>query len=205
MAAALDPSLVGDDFVRSVTALEAVFGLVGIGLTTPRIDWVWAPAVPVLLIEVSELVCAFAGKASVNAKKGTITKLPRCLGEANRHMSRVGWSIAISMVAPGATMHAHSISINLHLRIGGSIWQRLEYSQIRGAPTVHAAEHSFLLSEAAAGLGLRDEICGEWSASSVGPAVYCWSTLHLSLQVSSRRTGLRCLTCGGEMVLIKIV
>jgi len=50
-----------------------------------NLDWARAPAVPVLLE--SELVCAFAGKASIAAKRGTITKLRKCLGEASRHMS----------------------------------------------------------------------------------------------------------------------
>ena len=48
-------------------------------------DWAWAPAVPMLLE--SELVCAHAGKASITAKRGTITKLRKCLGEASGRMS----------------------------------------------------------------------------------------------------------------------
>jgi len=48
------------------------------------LDWAWAPAVPVLE---SEPVCALAGKASITAKKGTVTRPRKCLGEANRSMS----------------------------------------------------------------------------------------------------------------------
>ena len=74
-------------FVLGVAVLEPVFGVVGLELVGPPInsDWARAPAVPVLLE--SELVWAFAGKASIAAKRGTITKLRKCLGEASRHMS----------------------------------------------------------------------------------------------------------------------
>jgi hypothetical protein len=44
-----------------------------------------ANQVPVVLVEGSELLCAFAGKTSVNAKKGTVSSL----AEANGHMSRM--------------------------------------------------------------------------------------------------------------------
>ena len=74
-------------FVLGVAVLEPVFGVVGLALVGPPInsDWARAPAVPVLLE--SELVCALAGKASIAAKRGTITKLRKCLWEASRHMS----------------------------------------------------------------------------------------------------------------------
>src|SRR5262249_60278087 len=48
-------------------------------------DCAGAPAVPVLLE--SEPVCALAGKASIAAKRGTIAKLRKCLGEPSKHMS----------------------------------------------------------------------------------------------------------------------
>ena len=73
-------------FVLGVAVLEPV-GVAGLELVGPPVnsDWARAPAVPVLLE--SELVWAFAGKASIAAKRGTITKLRKCLGEASRHMS----------------------------------------------------------------------------------------------------------------------
>ena len=73
--------------VLGVAGLEPVFGVAGLELVSPRVgsDCVPAPAVPMLLG--SELVCALAGKASVAAKRGTITKLRKCLWEASRHMS----------------------------------------------------------------------------------------------------------------------
>jgi hypothetical protein len=74
-------------FVLGVAVLGPVFALAGLELVGPPVnsDWARAPAVPVLLE--SELVCALAGKASITAKRGTITRLQRCLGEASRHMS----------------------------------------------------------------------------------------------------------------------
>src|SRR6266567_5326329 len=70
-----------------VAVLEPVFGLAGLKLVGPPVgsDCAWAPAVLVLLG--SELVCALAGKASIAAKRGTITKLRKCLGGASRYMS----------------------------------------------------------------------------------------------------------------------
>lgn len=65
----LDASLVGTGFVLSVMGLEAAFAVAGLGLASPGIDRACALTVPVLLVEGSELVCAFAGIASVNAKK----------------------------------------------------------------------------------------------------------------------------------------
>jgi hypothetical protein len=74
--------------VLGVAGSEPVFGVAGLELVGPRVgsDCVPAPAVPMLLG--SELVCALAGKASIAAKRGTITKLRKCVGEASRHMSR---------------------------------------------------------------------------------------------------------------------
>jgi hypothetical protein len=56
-----------------------------LGLASRGIDRAWALTVPVVLVEGSELLCAFAGKTSVNAKKGTVSSL----AEANGHMSRM--------------------------------------------------------------------------------------------------------------------
>src|SRR5262249_9749973 len=62
-------------------------GLICSELVGPPVisDCAGAPAVPVLLE--SEPVCALAGKASIAAKRGTIAKLRKCLGEASKHMS----------------------------------------------------------------------------------------------------------------------
>ena len=43
-----------------------------------------APAVLVLRVSDAELVCALAGKASIIAKTGAITRPRKCLGEAER-------------------------------------------------------------------------------------------------------------------------
>jgi len=50
-----------------------------------ELDSAWAPAV--LRVSEAEPVCAFAGKASISTKKGTITKPRKCLGESNKCMS----------------------------------------------------------------------------------------------------------------------
>src|SRR5262249_7941432 len=73
--------------VLGVAVLEPVFGVAGLELVGPPVnsDCAGALAVPVPLE--SELVCALAGRARITAKKGTITKQRKCLGEATRHMS----------------------------------------------------------------------------------------------------------------------
>ena len=48
-----------------------------------------APAVPVLSVSESELVCALAGKASIIAKTGAITRPRKCLGEADKRIAVV--------------------------------------------------------------------------------------------------------------------
>lgn len=73
-------------FVLGVAVLEPVVGVPGLELAGPPVNSVWAAPAVLVLLE-SELVCAFAGKASIAAKRGTITKLRKCLGEASRHMS----------------------------------------------------------------------------------------------------------------------
>jgi len=73
-------------FVLGVAVLEPV-GVAGLELVGPPVNSDWARAVPVLGVLESELVCALAGKASITAKKGTITRLWKCLLEASRHMS----------------------------------------------------------------------------------------------------------------------
>ena len=71
-----------------VAASEPVFEVAGLDVGPPvELGSAWAPAVPVLRVSESEPVCALAGKASITAKKGTITKPRKCLGEANRCMS----------------------------------------------------------------------------------------------------------------------
>jgi hypothetical protein len=74
-------------FMLGVAVLEPASGVAGLEPEGPRVgsDCVPAPAVPVLLE--SELVCALAGKASIPAKRGTTTKLPKCLAEVSTHMS----------------------------------------------------------------------------------------------------------------------
>src|SRR5262249_19569568 len=75
-------------FMLGVAVSEPVSGVVaGLEPLGPPFtsDWARAPTVPVLLE--SELVCALAGKASITAKRGTITKLRKCLGEVSTHMS----------------------------------------------------------------------------------------------------------------------
>jgi hypothetical protein len=66
--------------VPGVAVFVSVFGVAGLALVDLPVDSDWArvSAVPVLLG--SELVCALAGKASNTAKRGTITKLRKCLG-----------------------------------------------------------------------------------------------------------------------------
>ena len=66
--------------------LESAFGVAGLELVGP-VNWAWPPAVLALGVLVSELVCALAGKTSIAAKKATITKLRKCLGEASERMS----------------------------------------------------------------------------------------------------------------------
>jgi hypothetical protein len=74
-------------FMLGVAVIEPPSGVAGLELVGPAVnsDWARAPAVPVLLE--SELVCALAGKASIPAKRGTTTKVPKCLAEVNTHMS----------------------------------------------------------------------------------------------------------------------
>ena len=66
--------------MRGAMAPEPAFGSI-----ESELELVGPAGAPVLLE--SELVCALAGKASIVAKRGTITKLPKCLGEASKHMS----------------------------------------------------------------------------------------------------------------------
>ena len=77
-------------FVFGITALEPVLEVAGLDLVGPPVDSDWArtSAVPLVrgVLE-SELVCALAGKANIAAKKATITRLRKCLGETSRHMS----------------------------------------------------------------------------------------------------------------------
>jgi len=65
-------------------AVLPVFEVAESELVGPPVKSGWVPAVPALLE--SELVCALAGKASITARRGAITKLRKCLGEASRHM-----------------------------------------------------------------------------------------------------------------------
>ena len=87
----LDSALAAVELVSllGVTALEPVFGAAGLELVGPLVDsdWAWAPAVPVLWVSESELVCALAGKASIIAKTARIITPRKCLGESNRRMS----------------------------------------------------------------------------------------------------------------------
>src|SRR5262249_56711438 len=80
-APGLDSQFVAVGLICSlgVAVLASVFG-VGPPVIS---DCAGAPAVPVLLE--SEPVCALAGKASIAAKRGTIAKLRKCLGEASKH------------------------------------------------------------------------------------------------------------------------
>src|SRR5262245_56403302 len=73
-------------FMLGVAVLEPASGVAGLELLGPPVnsDWARAPTVPVLLE--SELVCALAGKASITVKRGTTTKLRKCLGEVSTHM-----------------------------------------------------------------------------------------------------------------------
>src|SRR6516225_1054621 len=73
--------------VLGVAVLESVFGVAGLELVRPPVnsDCAGTLAVPVPLESV--LVCALAGKASITTKKGTITRLRKCLRKANKHMS----------------------------------------------------------------------------------------------------------------------
>jgi hypothetical protein len=77
------------DSVVGVAASKPVFGVAGLELVGPPVgsDWAWAPAVPVLRVSESEPVCALAGKASITAKRGTVTRPRKCIGKANRRMS----------------------------------------------------------------------------------------------------------------------
>jgi hypothetical protein len=72
--------------VLGVTPLEPVFGVAGLGLVGPPVDsdWAWAPAV--LGVPEAESVCALAGEASISPKKGTASRLRRCLEKARRRM-----------------------------------------------------------------------------------------------------------------------
>src|SRR6516162_226401 len=73
--------------VLGVAVFESVFGVAGLELVGPPVnsDCAGALAVPVPLESV--LVCALAGKASITTKKGTITRLRKCLRKATKHMS----------------------------------------------------------------------------------------------------------------------
>ena len=73
--------------VLGVAVLEPVFGVAGLELVGPPVnsDCAGALAAPVPLESV--LVCALAGKASITTKKGTITRLRKCLRKATKHMS----------------------------------------------------------------------------------------------------------------------
>ena len=73
--------------VFGIAVLEPVFDVAALELVGPPVGSDWASAVPVLEVLESELVCALAGKASITAKKGTITRLWKCLREVSRHMS----------------------------------------------------------------------------------------------------------------------
>ena len=75
--------------VLGVAVSASVFGVKGSELVGPPVesDWAWAPAVLVLGVLESELVCALAGKASIPTRKVTNTGLRKCLGEASMHMS----------------------------------------------------------------------------------------------------------------------
>ena len=72
-----------------VVVLESDFAVAGLGLAGPPVnsDRGRAPALPVLGVFESELVCALAGKASRPSKKATITGLGKRPEEATRHMS----------------------------------------------------------------------------------------------------------------------
>ena len=77
------PLVVLEAAVLEPAVLEPVFEvaeLVGPPFTSV---WAGAPAGPVL----SELICALAGRASITAKSGAITRLRKCLGEGSKHMS----------------------------------------------------------------------------------------------------------------------
>ena len=75
--------------VFGITVLEPVLGVAALELVGPPVgsDWAGASAVPVLGVLESELVCALAGKASITARRGTITRLWKRLREVSRHMS----------------------------------------------------------------------------------------------------------------------
>src|SRR5262249_31305611 len=82
----LDSGCAPSGLDSAFAAGELVSGAAGLELLGPPVnsDWARAPTVPVLLE--SELVCALAGKASITVKRGTTTKLRKCLGEVSTHM-----------------------------------------------------------------------------------------------------------------------
>ena len=68
--------------VLEPAVLEPVFEVAEL-VGPPFSVWAGAPAGPVL----SALICALAGRASITAKRGAITRLRKCLGEGSKHMS----------------------------------------------------------------------------------------------------------------------
>src|SRR6516164_2221497 len=59
--------------VLGVAVFESVFGVAGLELVGPPVN--------------SDCAGALAGKASITTKKGTITRLRKCLRKATKHMS----------------------------------------------------------------------------------------------------------------------